>query len=176
MLSFKEIKELIDLVSERNLASLEIERAGFRIKIDGQRSEAPSNGSGAGPYFYPAIPEPARQIAAGAAPAAAPSASAATAGPPARAQAPEAGEAVDEDLHYILSPIVGTFYRSASPESAPFVSPGDRVEKNKILCIIEAMKLMNEIESDVGGQVVKVFPQNGQPVEYGERLFAIKTV
>jgi acetyl-CoA carboxylase biotin carboxyl carrier protein len=84
-------------------------------------------------------------------------------------------EAAEDTLHYIVSPIVGTFYRAASPESDPFVSPGDRVEKNKILCIIEAMKLMNEIESDVAGEVVKVFPQNGQPVEYGEKLFAIKT-
>ena len=173
MLSFKEIKELIDLVAERNLAGLEIERAGFRIRIEGQRPEAPGNGGGAGPYFYPAIPESARQISTTtASPAGAPVA----AGAPGASAAPlaEPAEAPEEDLHYILSPIVGTFYRSASPESAPFASPGDRVEKNKILCIIEAMKLMNEIESDVGGQVVKVFPQNGQPVEYGERLFAIK--
>jgi acetyl-CoA carboxylase biotin carboxyl carrier protein len=166
MLSFKEIKELIDLVAERNLAGLEIERAGFRIRIEGQRPEVPSNGGGPGPYFYPAIPEPARQISTTTAVPVAPTTPAAPAAP---AEAPE------EDVHYILSPIVGTFYRSASPESAPFVSPGDRVEKNKILCIIEAMKLMNEIESDVAGQVEKVFPQNGQPVEYGERLFAIKT-
>ena len=165
MLSFKEIKELIDLVSAKNLSGVEIERAGFRIRIEGHRAEPPSNGGGAAPYFYPAIPEPARQIATTA--SAAPSPAAAVARPE---------EAVEEDVHYILSPIVGTFYRSASPESAPFVSPGDRVEKNKILCIIEAMKLMNEIESDVAGEVVKVFPQNGQPVEYGERLFAIKTV
>ncbi len=165
MLSFKEIKELIDLVSAKNLAGVEIERAGFRLRIEGQRAEPPSNGGGAAPYFYPAIPEPARQIsttASGDAPGAAPAAA-----------RPE--EAPEPDVHYILSPIVGTFYRSASPESAPFVSPGDRVERNKILCIIEAMKLMNEIESDVAGEVVKVFPQNGQPVEYGERLFAIKT-
>jgi acetyl-CoA carboxylase biotin carboxyl carrier protein len=162
MLSFKEIKELIDLVSERNLAGLEIERAGFRIRIEGHRVEPPSNGGGAPPYFYPAIPEPARQISA-------------TTAAPVPAPAAPAAEAPEEDLHHILSPLVGTFYRSASPESAPFASLGDRVEKNKILCIIEAMKLMNEIESDVAGEVVKVFPQNGQPVEYGERLFAIKT-
>ena len=166
MLSFKEIKELIDLVAARNLSGVEIERAGFRLRIEGQRVETPSNGGGAPSYFYPAVPEPARQIPA------APAIPAAAAGAP----APRAEEAVEEDVHYILSPIVGTFYRSASPESAPFVSPGDRVEKNKILCIIEAMKLMNEIESDAAGEVVKVYPQNGQPVEYGERLFAIKTV
>ncbi|MGH9443231.1 MAG: acetyl-CoA carboxylase biotin carboxyl carrier protein [Thermoanaerobaculia bacterium] len=162
MLSFKEIKELIDLVSAKNLAGVEIERAGFRIRIEGQRAEPPSNGGGGAPYFYPAIPEPARQIATTAAAAA-----------PAPPEPPVPVE--EEDVHYILSPIVGTFYQSASPESAPFVSPGDRVEKSKILCIIEAMKLMNEIESDVAGLVVRIFPQNGQPVEYGERLFAIKT-
>ena len=163
MLSFKEIKELIDLVAEKNLSGVEIERAGFRLRIEGTRENA--NGSG-GPVYYTPLPEPVR--VSGTAPAA-------LAAPSAETPAPPAAAAEDETLHYIVSPIVGTFYRSASPEAAPFVSPGDRVEKNKILCIIEAMKLMNEIESDVGGEVVKVFPQNGQPVEYGEKLFAIKT-
>ena len=159
MLSFKEIKELIDLVAEKNLSGVEIERAGFRLRIEGHRGD--SNGSA--PVYYPAISEPVRVAGgvAGAIP------------PPAAAEPPV--EAVEEALHYIVSPIVGTFYRAASPESEAFVSPGDRVEKNRILCIIEAMKLMNEIESDVAGEIVKVFPQNGQPVEYGEKLFAIKT-
>ena len=74
----------------------------------------------------------------------------------------------------ISSPIVGTFYRSANPETEPFVTIGDHVSKGKVICIIEAMKLMNEIESDVDGEIVKVFPQNGQPVEYGEKLFAVR--
>jgi len=160
MLSFKEIKELIDLVAEKDLSGVEIERSGFRLRIEGRRD---SNGSG--PVYYTPLPEPVRiggsATGALAAPASEPT-------PPAPAPA-------EDTLHYIVSPIVGTFYRSASPEAPPFVSPGDRVEKNKILCIIEAMKLMNEIESDVAGEVVKVFPQNGQPVEYGEKLFAIKT-
>ncbi|HET7451307.1 MAG TPA: acetyl-CoA carboxylase biotin carboxyl carrier protein [Thermoanaerobaculia bacterium] len=160
MLSFKEIKELIDLVAEKNLSGVEIERAGFRLRIDGHRGE-----NGSAPVYYPTLPEVRVTGAlAGAIP------------PPAAAPAAEEPpEAADEALHHIVSPIVGTFYRAASPESEPFVSPGDRVEKNRILCIIEAMKLMNEIESDVAGEIVKVFPQNGQPVEYGERLFAIKT-
>jgi len=162
MLSFKEIKELIGLVAEKGLSGIEIERSGFRIRIEGQRPES----NGGGPVYYTPLPEPGR-VAGG--PAGAISAPAAEPG------AAEGGAAAAEDtLHYIVSPIVGTFYRAASPESDPFVSPGDRVEKNKILCIIEAMKLMNEIESDVAGEVVKVFPQNGQPVEYGEKLFAIK--
>ncbi len=155
MLSFKEIKELIDLVAEKNLSGVEIERSGFRIRIEGHRADA----NGGSPVYYTPLPEAVR-VAGGAVAL------------PAAHEEPAAP--VEDTLHYIVSPIVGTFYRSASPEAAPFASPGDRVEKNKILCIIEAMKLMNEIESDVAGEIVKVFPQNGQPVEYGEKLFAIK--
>jgi acetyl-CoA carboxylase biotin carboxyl carrier protein len=80
----------------------------------------------------------------------------------------------DSSLTYVTSPIVGTFYRSPNPEAEPYVKVGDRVEKGQVLCIVEAMKLMNEIESDVSGTVVKIFPENGQPVEFGERLFAIR--
>jgi acetyl-CoA carboxylase biotin carboxyl carrier protein len=82
---------------------------------------------------------------------------------------------VDEPgIHYVTSPIVGTFYRASNPTAAPFVSPGDYVKPGQTLCIIEAMKLMNEIESDVAGEVVKVLVENGTPVEYGERLFAVR--
>ena len=88
-------------------------------------------------------------------------------------QAPAAP--VDEPgIHYVTSPIVGTFYRASSPTAAPFVSPGDYVKPGQTLCIIEAMKLMNEIESDLAGEVVKVLVENGTPVEYGERLFAVR--
>jgi acetyl-CoA carboxylase biotin carboxyl carrier protein len=155
MLSFKEIKELIDLVADRRLSGLEIERAGFRVRIEGRRNEAASNGAAAapGPTFAPSYPALA-----------------------AASPVPEPPADAEEEFHYIVSPIVGTFYRSPSPETSPFVSPGDGVDKGKVLCIIEAMKLMNEIESDVVGEVVRVFPQNGQPVEFGEKLFAIKVV
>ena len=162
MLSFKEIKELIALVSENGLAGLEIERAGFRIRIEGQKPESTNGGA---PVYYPSIhaaPVPVGSSLLEIAPSSG-------AVPAAKAAEPES-----ENLHVIVSPIVGTFYRSASPESPPFVSPGDKIQKNKILCIIEAMKLMNEIESDVSGEVVEVYPQNGQPVEYGEKLFAIR--
>jgi acetyl-CoA carboxylase biotin carboxyl carrier protein len=81
---------------------------------------------------------------------------------------------VEEELYYVKSPIVGTFYKAASPTDEPFVSIGGFVEKGAVLCIIEAMKLMNEIESDVAGEIVSVLVENGQPVEYGERLFAIR--
>lgn len=151
MLSFKEIKDLIDLVSERGLCALEIEQTGFRIRIEGPRPE-PSNGAG-----LPAAVAVAPAISGAALPAAAPV--------PAEPQ---------EDLHVITSPIVGTFYRSPSPEADPFAAIGQRVAKGKTLCIIESMKLMNEIESDVAGEIVTVYPVNGQPVEYGEKLFAIR--
>lgn len=150
MLSFKEIRELIDLVSERGLAGLEIERSGFRLRIEGGRP-APSNGAGV------AAAEPL--------PGAIPASATGPAGP--------AGKPA-EDVHVITSPIVGTFYRSPSPESDPFAEVGERVARGKILCIIESMKLMNEIESDVEGEIVAVYARNGQPVEYGERLFGIR--
>ncbi len=153
MLSLKEIRELIDLVTERGLAGLEIERAGFRLRIDGRRnvSEAPAMSAVAIPVT--AAPQAPPPVAAGT---------------EAAAPLPE------ENVHVITSPIVGTFYRSASPEADPFAQVGERIAKGKILCIIESMKLMNEIESDVEGEVVAVYPRNGQPVEYGEKLFAIR--
>jgi acetyl-CoA carboxylase biotin carboxyl carrier protein len=159
MLSFKEIRELIDLVSERGLAALEIEKAGFRVRIEGVR--AASNGAGepaAAVGGYTATP-----LAGGASNASLPAAATAPAAP-----------AEDKTLHVITSPIVGTFYRSPSPESDSFAEVGQRVARGKILCIIESMKLMNEIESDVEGEIVEVYPRNGQPVEYGEKLFAIR--
>jgi acetyl-CoA carboxylase biotin carboxyl carrier protein len=148
MLSLKEIRELIDLVAERGLSGLEIERSGFRLRIEGRR---------------PTV------IEVPVAPLAAP-ATGRAAGAPAVEPQPEE----DRNVHVITSPIVGTFYRSASPEAEAFADVGARVAKGKILCIIESMKLMNEIESDVEGEVVAVYPRNGQPVEYGEKLFAIR--
>lgn len=149
MLSFKEIKELIDLVSERGLSGLEIERTGFRLRIEGGR------------------PAGANGLAEGVSPAGTAALPVASAGE--GVPAPEV-----EDVHVITSPIVGTFYRAPSPEADPFAEVGERVGKGKILCIIESMKLMNEIESDVEGEIVAVYARNGQPVEYGERLFGIR--
>jgi acetyl-CoA carboxylase biotin carboxyl carrier protein len=155
MLSFKEIKDLIDLVAERGLSALEVEQTGFRIRIEGAHPLA-GNGSFAAAGALPAAP-----ALLASAPAAA------TGGAPPE-QMPEEG------LHVITSPIVGTFYRAPSPESDPFAEVGQKVAKGKILCIIESMKLMNEIESDVAGEIVEVYPRSGQPVEYGEKLFAIR--
>jgi acetyl-CoA carboxylase biotin carboxyl carrier protein len=151
MLSFKEIRDLIDLVAERGLSGLEIEQTGFRIRIEGAR--AAGNG---------AVTPASASLGTGA---------------PALPLAPEAGPPVaepDEGLHVIRSPIVGTFYRSPSPEADSFADVGQKIARGKILCIIESMKLMNEIESDVDGEIVEVFARNGQPVEYGEKLFAIR--
>ncbi|HEY8020119.1 MAG TPA: acetyl-CoA carboxylase biotin carboxyl carrier protein [Thermoanaerobaculia bacterium] len=158
-MSFEQIKELIDLIAERRLQGLELERAGFRLKIDGQ----------APPVVAAPVPAPAVPAAptAAAVPAPAPAAGTPAAGAPAPSPS--------EGAHIVTSPIVGTFYRASSPNADPFVSVGSRVRKGQVLCIIEAMKLMNEIESDVDGEVVEIYPQNAQAVEFGEPLFAIRT-
>jgi acetyl-CoA carboxylase biotin carboxyl carrier protein len=135
------------------LHELEIEDSGFRLRIRG--GAAIEHGPG------PAAP------ASHAVPAVEPRPVAAAAGAPAPAP--------HDDLHIVSSPIVGTFYASPSPDSPPFVRIGDRVRKGQVLCIVEAMKLMNEIESDADGVVALIHPKNAQPVEYGEPLFGLKS-
>jgi acetyl-CoA carboxylase biotin carboxyl carrier protein len=172
LLTFEQIKELIELIAERRLQGLEIERSGFRLKIDGQAAApsvvyaapaaeaAPSMPPPAAAARAPLPSAPASAVSASGAPGAAPAAAAEKAGPPAGA-------------HILQSPIVGTYYRSPSPDALPFVEVGSRVKKGQVLCIIEAMKLMNEIESDADGVIAEIYPQNAQPVEFGEPLFAI---
>jgi acetyl-CoA carboxylase biotin carboxyl carrier protein len=172
VLTFEQIKELIELVAQNRLQGIELERSGFRLKIDGQQmapvmmaAPAPAGGAAAAsPQGMQAMPA-MQAMNAAPAPASyeapAPAAPAPAAGPPAGS-------------HVLTSPIVGTFYRSSSPEAPPFVEIGARVKKGQVLCIIEAMKLMNEIESDVDGVVAEIYPQNAQAVEFGEPLFAIK--
>jgi acetyl-CoA carboxylase biotin carboxyl carrier protein len=158
-LNFKEILELIDKVTESGIAGVEIEQGGTKVRIEGKPAH-PKVFAYAGEVKSepPSIPMAAL--------------------PPAPAAEPTRAEAraaeIDAGLHIITAPIVGTFYRASNPEAPPFVNVGDRVSKGQVLCIIEAMKLMNEIESDVDGVVASVYPQNGQPVEYGENLFAVK--
>jgi len=166
-LNFKEILELIDKVADRGIAGVEIEQAGTKLRIEGKAPQAPqvihsyvSTGEMPSQQSLPPIPLTALPVAP-------PQQSAEAAAAAAEAES-EAG------LHVITSPIVGTFYRSPNPESDAFVNAGDHVSKGKVLCIIEAMKLMNEIESDIDGTIAKIYPQNGQPVEYGEKLFAVK--
>ena len=159
-LGFKEILELIDKVAESGISTVEVESAGVKVRIEGTRREAAVS------YSQPEgiYAQPVQQFIA---PAPRPAES---------APAPQAAAAdeVDPSWHIVTSPIVGTFYRAPNPEAESFASVGDRVTKGQVLCIIEAMKLMNEIESDAEGTVMKIFPQNGQPIEYGERLFALK--
>ena len=152
MLTFEQIKELAELVAERRLGALEVERSGFRVRIEGAAA-AP-----------PAAAAPARPAPAPAAPSSSP------AGQP----APAGGESPPAGSHVLTSPIVGTFYRAPSPDAEPYVEVGSRVKKGQVLCIVEAMKLMNEIESDVDGEVLEIYPKNAQPVEFGEPLFAIR--
>jgi acetyl-CoA carboxylase biotin carboxyl carrier protein len=151
----KEIKELIEFLIEKDIAEFELERGDVKLRVKrGQPAPAqivlPS---------VPAIPVT-------------PSAPAPSA-PPSKEAAAEAPAAA-ENLHTVRSPIVGTFYESPSPGSPPFVNVGDQVEVGQVLCIVEAMKLMNEIESDVAGEVVKKLSSNGQPIEYGQELFVIR--
>ena len=166
MLTYDQIKELIQIVSERRLHELEIERSGFRLKITGaapagvpvEHRVTPS-ASAPSAFSYDAPP-------AAEAPGASGAHGASGAGP--------ARTAAEAAQHLIASPIVGTFYSSPSPTADPFVRVGDRVRKGQVLCIVEAMKLMNEIECDVDGIVVEIHPQNAQPVEFGEPLFGIR--
>ena len=159
MLNFDQIRQLIDIVCERDLGGLEIEETGFRLKIDGRPTTT---------VQVAAVPEAAAVpvVAAAAAP---------TAGPPQAASAAAAPASAEADGHHVItSPIVGTFYAAPSPDSDPYVTVGGRVKKGQVLCIVEAMKLMNEIESDVNGEIVEIHPKNAQPVEFGEALFGIR--
>jgi len=161
--NFKEILQLIDKVADRGIATLEIEQAGVKIRIEGKNNT---------PRVIPAYVSDGKPDGGllQAMPMATLPAALHSGAPPA---APSEQES-EAGLHVITSPIVGTFYRSPNPESESFVNVGDHIGKGKVLCIIEAMKLMNEIESDIDGVVMKIYPQNGQPVEYGEKLFAVK--
>lgn len=157
MLTFDQIKELVELVSGKGLDGLELERAGFRLKIDGRQAETAAVAESAAPGGRDAErPPPATPGDA-----------------PTQEVTEEAGTG-EEELHSVTSPIVGTFYRSPSPDSDAFVKVGDLIEKGQVLCIVEAMKLMNEIESDVAGEIVDIRPKNAQAVEFGETLFTIR--
>jgi acetyl-CoA carboxylase biotin carboxyl carrier protein len=155
-----DLRQLIDFLKAHQVAEFDLDRGDLkiRLKFHEQPGAAPAN-----------LGDLARLLAAAPAPTAvhaAPSAGFAAAAP--AAADPDAG------MHIVKSPIVGTFYGSPSPGAAPFVSAGDRVEKGQVICIVEAMKLMNEIEADAGGEIVKCLVSNGQPIEFGQPLFAIR--
>ena len=161
-----ELRELIQLIRENDFTEFELEREGFRVRFR-RGGEAGEVGAGMGDSSQGLIgaPSSGQVIETIASPTSAPS------HPGARAQT-EASE--DQDLYIIPSPIVGTFYRAASPQAEAFVKIGSRVEPETVVCIIEAMKLMNEIQAETTGEVAKIYVENGQPVEYGQPLFGIK--
>ncbi len=175
MLTFEQIKELVELVSSHRLGGVELERSGFRLKIEGEPAAA---GRPAPAVDTPAAPIPVAVPGPSTAGSPAP-APATTSGPPGSAPPAAAAPATAAELppgaHVLSSPIVGTFYASPNPDAKPYVRVGDRVEEGQVLCIVEAMKLMNEIESDVDGVVLEIYPANAQPVEFGEPLFAIQS-
>ena len=156
----EELRELIDLLRENGLAELELENEGFRVRL--RRDSGPAE-----PINYVAppapLPSPAAAVSAPHPP---------TPSHPGTHATVEAAQ--DQDLHIITSPIVGTFYRSPSPTAESFVKIGSNVEPESVVCIIEAMKLMNEIQAEATGEVVKIYVENGQPVEYGQPLFGIR--
>ena len=149
----KELKELIEFLKEQDIAEFELERGDVKVRI--KRGTPVAIAPLTLPISAAPVPTPTTALPVSA-----------SASPPAKS--------ADEGLHQVKSPIVGTFYESPSPGSPPFVKPGDTVEAGQVLCIIEAMKLMNEIEADVSGEVVKRLVNNGQPVEYGQPLFSIR--
>ena len=158
-INMDELRELISLLRDNGLAELELENEGFRVRL--KRESALAESSHASAPHHAAAP----------APAPAPAAS----GPAHPGTQATTAAAQDQDLHIISSPIVGTFYRSPSPTAEPFVKIGSNVEQDTVVCIIEAMKLMNEIQAEASGEVVKIYVENGQPVEYGQPLFGIQS-
>jgi acetyl-CoA carboxylase biotin carboxyl carrier protein len=158
-LEFEQLEKLLDFMAARGPEEFEYEHAGLRIRLKKASSSAnAAPRSAAAPQVLPAQPDTIGM----------PTPSVAT---PAATTAPAA---VSEELHTIKSPIVGTFYGAQSPGAPPFVKVGDLIQVGQVVCIIEAMKLMNEIEADVSGELVRVLIESGQPVEYGQGLFAIR--
>ena len=144
------VKKLVKIATSNDISGLEIEENGFRVKIDKETKTVHT--TVAQPQF--SVPVPSNNNPE----------------PAAEAKKPEA----EENLHEIKSPIVGTLYRAPAPDADPYIQVGDTVSVGSILCIVEAMKLMNEIESDVSGKVVKILAENGRPVEYNQPLFLIQ--
>ncbi|HET7291169.1 MAG TPA: acetyl-CoA carboxylase biotin carboxyl carrier protein [Vicinamibacteria bacterium] len=158
-MNLEELKQLLQLLDEREIAEFELEEGNLKVRV---RKAAHQAAPGAH-IVAPSVPL--------ASVAAAPPAAVAT---PVAASPARAAEVVDDGIVAVKSPIVGTFYRSPDPNSPPFVDVGDRIRVGQVLCIVEAMKLMNEIEAETAGELVRVHKENGQPVQYGEILFSIR--
>ncbi len=156
-MDIQEVKELINEILRSDISEFELEHSGTRVKLRrGFAENTNDRWTTAVPKTSHPLPE--HQLAVEATP------------PPAI----PTHEQADDGLHFITSPIVGTFYRASSPEAKPFVDVGTRIEEGATLCIVEAMKLMNEIPSDIAGEVARIYVENSRPVEYGQRLFAIR--
>ena len=154
-LNMAEIRELAELVNEHGFTDFEFENANIRIRLS--KMTAPPIMQAVAPVSAPISAQTPPTTAAASTESSA-----------------ESTVKADEDLYQITSPIVGTFYRSPSPDKAPYISEGDVVNENSVVCIVEAMKLMNEIQAEVSGEVVKIYVENGQPVEFGQPLFGIR--
>jgi oxaloacetate decarboxylase alpha subunit len=152
-LNINELKELLELISERDITEFELEEEGVRLKVKKGRVVATAVETA---HNHPPVALPAA--------------------PPTAAPQP-VQEAVEEEagLTIIRAPMVGTFYRAPEPGAPPFVNEGDKVKPGKVLCIIEAMKLMNEIEAECAGEIVNIFVENAQPVQFGDKLFSVRT-
>jgi len=165
-MDFSDIERILELVRQHDLAEFELERDGLKLRV---------RKAGTPPLFH-AAPIPAVPVITAPMPPAAATPALPVPTSPAPA-APADAEVEDESLEFavVKSPIVGTFYRASEPGAPPFVEVGQQVRKDQVLCIIEAMKLMNEITSEYDGEIVTAYVDNGKPVQYGERLFAIRT-
>ena len=163
-MEIKDLKEILQLLDEKDIAEFELQDGPVRLRIRKAAAVAPA-------------PIPAPLVVA--APVPIPGASGLPVAPPSTAPmaapvVPAAAEPAEEGLVVVKSPIVGTFYRAPAPNAPAFVEVGDRVKVGQVLCIVEAMKLMNEIEAETAGEIVKVHPENGQPVQYGDPLFSLR--
>jgi acetyl-CoA carboxylase biotin carboxyl carrier protein len=164
MMNLDELRDLVELIAEHGFTDFELEREGIRVRL--RRELAPqiiAAPLASTSVAAPSMPSPAPATGGGLPPAA----------PHPGAQA-EAEASADEGLQIITSPIVGTFYRSPSPTSESFVNLGSKVQPDTVVCIIEAMKLMNEIQAETSGEIAKIYVENGQPVEYGQPLFGVR--
>jgi len=158
-MNIKEVKDLIHDVLQSDISEFELEHTGTRLRLRrGYYTEAPTAYAPPPPALTvtPSVPPRIHEP------------------PPAPESPGAAGDETEQGLHYITSPIVGTFYRASKPDAEPFVRQGQTVEEGSVLCIVEAMKLMNEIPSDMAGEVVQILVENGRPVEFGQRLFAVR--
>jgi len=162
-LNLDELRDLLQLLDEREIAEFELEEGNLKLRVR-KAAHLPAPAPVVAPVLPAIVPAP---IAV-----AAPAASVPVPAAPAQPAVPAAAE--ENGLEIIKSPIVGTFYRAPDPNSPPFVDVGDRIKPGQVLCIVEAMKLMNEIEAETSGEIVKIHKENGQPVQYGEPLFSIR--